>query len=731
MMPGDQFQSQDNLQQIIYEESPDNSSLPPPPSAPAAMTYFDTAPASSAGAAERKRAEEAQKLLAAIVTSSDDVIISKTLDGIITSWNHAAEKLFGYSAQEAIGRHITLIIPPQRYKEEDEILARLRKGLRIDHYETIRVTRDGRFVDVSLSISPIRDVQGRVIGAAKIARDITRQKAMARQLQEAEEQERFLTEVSKLLSSTLDYSETLANIASLIVPRLADWFAVDLLDARGHFELVVLEHQDPEKVEWARTLREKFPIDYDAPAGAPNVARTGRSEIYPEITDEMLVAGARSEEELAIARQVGYSSLMLVPLVARGKTTGVVTFVSAESGRKYNERDLARAEEIGRRAGVALDNARLYREVRQARDQLEVILQGVVDGIIVYDKNSQIIYANEAAAHMTGYPSVQDLREAQPLEPINRFRITDEQGRPFPFTQLPHRRVLAGEREAQAIIGYTQKESGSPEHWSLVKATSIYDDQGEALFAITIFHDITERVQEEHRKDEFISLASHELKTPVTSLKGFAYVLRRRLRKQGDEQTLHYLTRMEAQLDKLTRLVSDLLDLSRIQMGKLEFQRAVFDLDTFIAETVENVQAATSTHHISIKGRAEAQMLGDRDRLGQVIINLLTNAVKFSPQANRVLVHVTRDAECAIVRVQDFGIGIDQAHQQKIFERFYQITDPEQRTYPGLGIGLHISKEFVEQHQGRIEVYSRKGEGATFSVFLPYIQQESDKTSPG
>ncbi|HZU66109.1 MAG TPA: PAS domain S-box protein [Ktedonobacteraceae bacterium] len=723
MMPDDQFESQDALHQVMYEGLPDNSPPLLPPTTSAAMTYFDTAPASSDEIAERKRAEEAQKLLAAIVTSSDDAIVSKTLDGIITSWNRAAEKLFGYSAEEAVGRHITLIIPPDRHKEEDEILARLRKGLRIEHYETVRVTKDGRFIDVSLSISPIRDAQGRVIGGAKIARDITRQKTMARQLQEAEEQERFLTEVSKVLSSSLDYSETLANIARLIVPRLADWFAVDLLDAQGHFELVVLEHQDPEQVQWARALREKFPIDYDAPAGTPNVVRTGRSELYPQITDEMLVAGARSEEELAIARQIGYNSVMLVPLVARGKTTGVVTFVSTESGRRYNERDLALAEEVGRRAGVALDNARLYQEVRQARDQLEVILQGVADGIIVYDRNSQIIYANEAAARMSGYASVQDLRRAQPLEPVNRFRLTDEQGQRFPLAQLPHRRVLGGEREAQATIGYTEKENGPPERWSLVKSSPIYDEQGNALFAITILHDITERVLEEHRKDEFISLASHELKTPVTSLKGFAYVLRRRLRKQGDDQALHYLTRMEAQLDKLTRLVSDLLDLSRIQLGKLEFQLAAFDLDTFIAETVENVQAATPTHRIAIEGKAGAQVFGDRDRLGQVMINLLTNAVKYSPQANRVVVHVARDAEYAVVRVQDFGIGIDQVYQQKIFERFYQVTDPAERTYPGLGIGLHISKEIVEQHQGRIEVYSRKGEGATFSVFLPVLEE--------
>jgi PAS domain S-box-containing protein len=722
-MPGDPLEGQEVLQQVAHAPLPGENA--PAASNPAFRTYFASTPQDESAA--QQRAEEAQKLLAAIVASSDDAIISKTLDGIITSWNNGATRLFGYSAQEAIGQHITLIVPRELWPQEDEILARLRRGIHIDHFETSRVAKDGHLLDISLSISPIRGEDGTIIGAATIARDITHQKAMARQLREREEQERFLTEVSKVLTSTLDYQETLANIARLIVPRLADWFAVDLLDAEGHFQLIVLEHQNPEQVEWARALRERFPIDYEASVGLPQVARSGRSELYPEITDEMLVAAARSEEELAIARQIGYSSLMLVPLVARGKTIGVVTFVATESGKKYNARDLALAEELGRHAGVALDNARLYKEAQQARDQLEIILQGVADGIIVYDKGSRIIYANEAAARMTGYASVENLQRARPLEPTRRFEITDEEGRPFPLDQLTHKRVLAGERKAQAIIGYTQKAGGRPERWSHVTSSPVYDERGEILFVITITHDITERVLAERRKDEFISMASHELKTPVTSLKGFTYVLQRRLRNQSDAQVLHYLERMDAQLDKLTRLVSDLLDLSRMQVGKLDLQRAPVDLDALIAETVENLQATTLTHRITIKGATRAQVFGDEDRLAQVFINLLTNAIKYSPSANRVEVHLAREQNCAIVRVQDFGIGIDEAHQEQIFERFYQVTDPEEKTYPGLGIGLHISKTIVERHQGRIEVHSRKGQGATFSVFLP-IGERSGKS---
>jgi signal transduction histidine kinase len=176
---------------------------------------------------------------------------------------------------------------------------------------------------------------------------------------------------------------------------------------------------------------------------------------------------------------------------------------------------------------------------------------------------------------------------------------------------------------------------------------------------------------------------------------------------------------MDAQLNKLTKLITDLLDISRMQTGVLAFQQERFNLDSLIDEIVENVQAATTTHAIVVEGRTDAHVLGDKDRLGQVFINLLTNAVKYSPQADKVVVRLFCEHDQAVVSVQDFGIGIDEAYHQKIFERFYQVNDPEERTYPGLGIGLYISKEIVDRHGGHITVKSRKGEGTTFSVALP------------
>jgi PAS domain S-box-containing protein len=671
---------------------------------------------------ERKQREqenqERYRELAALVESADVPIIGKTSEGIVTSWNRAAEQMYGYSAQEAIGQSITIIFPPERQDEFVRIMEQITRGERVDLYETVRQRKDGTLLPVSVTVSPIRNSEGQIIGASDIAHDITERKRV-------QAQERFLSEVSKVLSSTLDYQETLANIARLVVPRLADWFAVDLVDTEGHFELIEIAHKDQELVSWARALRERYPIDPDAPGGVPQVARSQQSELYTEISDELLVARARSEEELAIARQIGYSSAMLVPLVARGRTLGVVSFVTAESGKKYDERDLALAEEIGRRAGMALDNARLYREVQQSRNQLDIILQGVADGIIAYASDDCILYANEVAARMTGYASVQEMLATQQLGILNKYEIIDEQGQPFPRSQITHKRVFAGEPEVQSIIGYREIGTEQAERWSLIKSRPVLGENGEVVMVVTIIQDITERMNVERRKDAFISMASHELKTPVTSLKGFTNVLQRRLTKQGDGQGVHYLARMDAQLNKLTTLISELLDISRMQSGKLELRSEPFDLDALIDETVENVQAATSTHHLFLEGRTGALVLGDKERLGQVFINLLTNAVKYSPRSEKVIIRLFRDEnlEQAVVSIQDFGIGIDNAHHEKIFERFYQVTDPEEKTYPGLGIGLYISSEIVAEHQGRMWVESSKGRGATFFVALPLLQR--------
>lgn len=235
--------------------------------------------------------------------------------------------------------------------------------------------------------------------------------------------------------------------------------------------------------------------------------------------------------------------------------------------------------------------------------------------------------------------------------------------------------------------------------------------------------DITERREAERRKDDFIVMASHELKTPVTSLKGFTQILQSRFKKRGDEQDMHFLARMDGQLNKLTRLIKDLLDLSRMHSSEIPLQESPVDLNELLQDTVADMREI-ATHQFLIEETGRISIYGDRERLEQVFLNLLVNAVKYSPDADKIVIHIARTGEEARVSVQDFGIGIAEADQQKVFERFYQVSDTKARPFSGMGIGLYLSNEIVKRHHGRIEIHSQPGQGATFLVSLPLVKAE-------
>lgn len=198
----------------------------------------------------------ASRRLAAIVESSDDAIVAKDLNGVITSWNRAAARMFGYSADEAVGRSIRIIIPDDRQGEEDTILGRIRQGEAVDHFETIRRRKDGTTLPISLTISPIRDERGVVIGASKIARDITARKRLDEQTETEHRRTAFLERLTATLARSLDYEQTLKDVAALAVPHIADWSAVDVVDEEGEIKRLSVAHIDPAKVELAIALRD-------------------------------------------------------------------------------------------------------------------------------------------------------------------------------------------------------------------------------------------------------------------------------------------------------------------------------------------------------------------------------------------------------------------------------------------------------------------------------------------
>jgi PAS domain S-box-containing protein len=715
----------------------------------------------------RDSAVDAAFRLAAIVASSDDAIVSKDLNGYIKSWNRAAEQMFGYPADEAIGRHITLIIPKDRYAEEDHVISRIRRGEAVEHFETIRVRKDGSTLPVSLTVSPIRDSEGRVIGASKIARDITERTRAQALLEQAEtaqadlqrrllmlvqasgtllgtprldavldaaislarelvaadayaiwrlddvarvwradasvglsddfkaqliatfdrdaselpfvdtkvvddlaeepllaprrhvygsdgitglmivpltiggrrtgtlvfysrhrhrftpvevqtaralgnlvagavttaelyeeqrksrEQADFLVQVSSALASSLDYSETLSQVARLAVPKIADWCTVDMLDADGVPRRLAIAHGDVRMIDLARSVEQRYGTS-SSPYSVKSVVATGRPVLLPSIADSMLVASAGDDDErLEQLRALKLASYMCVPLSANNRIVGAISFVSSESNRHFTTSDLIFAEHVAARAGLAIENARAYAEARDA----------------------------------------------------NRL------------------------------------------------------------------------------KDEFLATLSHELRTPLNTLLGYARMLNGGV--IAPEKQRRTVQIIERNATVLSQIVADLLDVSRIISGKLRLELQPIDLPSILKEAIETVRPAVEAKNIRIVmtvGAVDGVVQGDAARLQQVAWNLLSNAAKFTPPGGRIDVRVLQGESAVDFEIADTGIGIPAEFLPYVFDRFRQADSRFSREYGGLGLGLAIARHIVEMHGGRISVASGGADaGSTFRVSLPAV----------
>ncbi len=310
--------------------------------------------------------DDTRFLLAAIVESSDDAIVSKDVTGIVRSWNRAAERIFGYTAEEMVGQSIRRIIPADRQGEEDRVLASIVAGRRVDHFETIRIRRDGSFIPVSLTVSPILDNSGRVIGASKIARDISDRKQAEAMAARKVRRDSFLAQVTLTLTRSLDYERTLKALAALAVPGIADYCAVDVIDEQGELVQLAVMHADPAKAQLAQEIRMRYE-DSESPASAQRVLRTGVPSFIPRITEDMVDAIARrNQEATARIKSLGLVSYISVPMIAREQTLGVLTLANAESRTEFTEEDLRQAEDVASRAALAISNAKSYDELETA-----------------------------------------------------------------------------------------------------------------------------------------------------------------------------------------------------------------------------------------------------------------------------------------------------------------------------------------------------------------------------
>lgn len=349
-------------------------------------------------------------------------------------------------------------------------------------------------------------------------------------------------------------------------------------------------------------------------------------------------------------------------------------------------------------------------ELKASEARLKRLVESNIIGVI-FVEGKYIVDANDAFLEMVGYTR-EDLNEG----PLNWWHMT-----PAEYIEIDQN--AAQEIARSGVSPLIEKEYYRKDGSRvpvLLRSAQLSGKSG-----VCFILDISDQKELERRKDAFISIASHELKTPLTSLKAMLQLARRRIEKQPGYDARDYLAKMDQQINTLTRLVNDLLNVSKIQAGKLEYLQEIIDIDELVYEIVEDFQHLAAAHHrVSVTGTTQQKIVGDRDHLRQVFGNLLTNALKYSPQAGQVEVSLSASQNTVTVSVHDYGIGISKELQEKIFECFYRANATESAALPGLGIGLYIAQEIVRQHGGTIGVESASAQGSTFSVTLPLGRED-------
>lgn len=350
-------------------------------------------------------------------------------------------------------------------------------------------------------------------------------------------------------------------------------------------------------------------------------------------------------------------------------------------------------------------------QLKAAHDYVEAIVETIREPLVVLDADMQIVSAN--AAFYRCFEVTPQETEQQSLYTIGRHQWNLPQLRMLLEEILPTNHTFQ-DFEVDAtfpLIGHRVM---------LLNGRRLADKRERRDHLILLaFEDITESKHLEEQKETFLGMVSHELKTPVTSVKGYTQLLEMQLRQRGDEKSARTLGKMNVQLDKLTRLINDLLSKAAIETGKLQIHPTSFAIDAFVREIVEEMQATTEAQSLVIEQEVQTQVYADRERLGQVLTNLLSNAIKYCPQTKTIWVSSIVSEDSVTVSVRDEGSGIAQDQQQHIFDRFYRVNNPTQENVVGWGLGLYISAEIVKGQGGQLKVESTPGKGATFSFTIP------------
>lgn len=354
------------------------------------------------------------------------------------------------------------------------------------------------------------------------------------------------------------------------------------------------------------------------------------------------------------------------------------------------------------------ERKRVEEALKKSEMSFRAVAETARDAIISADSRGNIVYFNKGAEQIFGYSAAEVLNNPLAILMPEKFRIAHQQGfSRFLDNRKPH------------VIGKTVEMAGKKKdgkEFPLELSLATWNSGNETFFT-AIIRDITERKNLDQRKDDFITIAGHELRTPVSAIKIMNQILQDMLAENPQAQK--YLKKIEYQANIQANLINDLLSVSKIQIGKLEIRKEHFALHDLIKEIAEDMEKTTKIHKIIVKGNIYAKILADRDRIGQVLINFCSNAIKFSPKGGKIIIQLKNNQEEITVGITDYGVGIPEAYHNRIFERFYRVYGEGNKAYPGLGMGLYISYQIIKLHNGKMWFNSEPKKGSTFYFSLP------------
>ena len=660
---------------------------------------------------------EAQSLLAAIVASSSDAIISKTLDGIITSWNKGAERLFGWTADEAIGQSIQLIIPPEWRDQERKILDRLRDGERIEHVEVERLRKDGTRLHLSVTISPVYDRHGHIIGASKTARDITDRKAWETALVRS-------TAAQRLLVGLHDATRGLDDPALVmreIVTRVGLHFDVTRcaygeVDADQAHITITQGYTNN-----LPTVAGRYPLEVFGPLMVGEL-KAGRTAVIDDVNSDPLTDHPVARETYA---RMAIASLVCVPLVRGGVLIGVLVMCDSKA-RHWDADAPGLLEQVAERTLFAVESARAAARLRESRDVLRLAMRTGGMGAWSRDLVLDTVWWSPELAELVG------------MSPDD---TNYDRGRLFAQVKPEDRQRMAAvseealrERRDYVLEVEFQHMSTGEWRWLESRGHAQYDAEGRPVMLYGIAPDVTARrravealKEADRRKDEFLATLAHELRNPLAPINSGIHILRTA---KAPGLTATALEIMERQVGQMVRLVDDLLDVARITTGKVEIRREPIDLAAAINDAIETSAPSLADRFTLHAPEAPMLVSADRTRLAQVFANLLNNSAKYSEPGQPIDLTFGRDGSDAVIKVRDAGMGIHPEMLPRVFEMFRQADGTGGRSRGGLGVGLSLVKRIVELHGGTVTAHSKGiGLGSEFVVRLPAMA-ESQLSAP-